>query len=377
MGNLHAVQGWNICSFAGPVVDLCQSSIRPRKGDATTMKRVSFRLGTTADAFAQLYSELTWFVHLRKFSPQFPTKHEGYFSLRPVRLPVGRIGQRTITLDMMCSFVVEGQPATPDYPEFWAIRFKIVTPARKQVKVTAECCHDPVMGYFDGLLKEMGWPFPGSPRAIQTITTAWPQVIRLKRADLRQTTGPLPLDRQEIYRHLRALCDYDANFLIPKPATGPDLDELTVLDACAIRRACTAREAIIGIVRLLSAKSGIAIKLVARDAPFHREHPNRGKGLFHHFIWRVNSHFDSLTRRQVGKGVLPIGYGRTGEIVLQTRRLGRTPDPRYDEAHQRMCNGESPKDVFAWFCDEARITEPDKRARDKFKAAMKRRQTKS
>jgi len=219
--------------------------------------------------------------------------------MQPVRLPNQKIGERTVTLSMICSYEIEGEGATPDYPEFWAIRFKVVTPAPKQIKVTAECSHDPVMHYFNKLLKEIGWPFPNSPKAQEFVSTGWPETIEAKRTDLEQIIKPLPFDRWEIHSHLRALCDYDAQFLIHKPVKDTVLEELMVLDAQAIRRACTVREATIGTMQLLPEKSGIAIKFVAQDAPFHEEIPNRGKALFREFIRRVKKHFDELTRQQV------------------------------------------------------------------------------
>ena len=83
----------------------------------------------------------------------------------------------------------DGGPASPNYPEFWAIRFKIVSPAPHQIYVTAECCHPPVRGYFDHLLKEIGWPFPGSPTVVEMTGTGWPDVIQVTRAELEQTTA--------------------------------------------------------------------------------------------------------------------------------------------------------------------------------------------
>lgn len=64
-------------------------------------------------------------------------------------------------------------------------------------------------------------------------------------------------------------------------------------------------------------------------------------------------------------------------IVLQRGKPGRTPDPSYDEAYQRILNGESVEDAFKWFCDEEKIAKPDKGIRDSFKAALKRRQNKT
>jgi len=64
-------------------------------------------------------------------------------------------------------------------------------------------------------------------------------------------------------------------------------------------------------------------------------------------------------------------------IDLQLRKPGRPSDPLYDEAFQRILEGESEKSAFAWFCDKAKIENPDKGVRDSFKAALKRRQKKT
>jgi hypothetical protein len=271
------------------------------------MKNVSFHLETTANSFAQLLSELTQFVHLRKFPPRFPVENEGHFVLQPVRLPKRKIGRRTAALDVVCSYVAEGEEATTDYPAFWAIRFTIVTPARGQIKVTAACSHEPVMGYFDRLLEQIGWRFPESPRAVEVTATGWPEVMDVDSTDLQQTTRVLPFERREIHRHLRAVCDYDARFLILEPETGNDAGddgagELTVCDAEAIRRACTTRQATIGAMRLLQAEGGFGIEFTPRDAPFHHENPDRGGLLLREFIRRVNGHFDELERQQAQQG---------------------------------------------------------------------------
>jgi len=72
------------------------------------MQKTAFRLHTTPDSFVQLLSDLTRFVPLRKFAPRFPTKHKGYFSLKPARLAMGKADQGLITLNMMCSYILEG-----------------------------------------------------------------------------------------------------------------------------------------------------------------------------------------------------------------------------------------------------------------------------
>jgi hypothetical protein len=259
------------------------------------VNRVPFHLHTTAHAFAQLVSELTQFAHLRKFVPRFPTRQAGYFSLQPIRLPRKEdTGQHPLTLNMMCSFSVTGKPASTDYPAFWAIRFKVVAPESNLVKVTAECCHQPVSGYFYHLLKSIGWPLPGSPRAQGVLVTACPAKSQVRESDVRQTTRPFPFDRREICRQLRALCDCDAQFLALEHDAGPHDSQLAILDAEAIRRACTARQAAIGTAHLLPSENGVAIRFAPERSFWDETHPDKGKLLFRNFIWRANKHFDEL-----------------------------------------------------------------------------------
>ena len=70
----------------------------------------------------------------------------------------------------------DGGPASPNYPEFWAIRFKIVSPAPHQIYVTAECCHPPVRGYPDRLLEDKrAFVFFASFRAFRDPNSTIPQ----------------------------------------------------------------------------------------------------------------------------------------------------------------------------------------------------------
>jgi len=190
-----------------------------------------------------------------------------------------------------------------------------VPPDSEQVKVTAECCHEPVLHYFHQLLKRMGYPFPGSPRESESIVQAWRE-SKIRRSELRQTTKPLPFDDQEICRQLQAVCDYDAQFLIYESTVENIPEELPILDAEAVRQACTAREATIGIAGLVSEGNGIFLKFIPRDAPFHRKTPGRGRSLFRRFIQRTNRQFDELGRRKIPAGLTPTKEGEDGGIVL-------------------------------------------------------------
>jgi len=257
--------------------------------------RVPFHLHTTAHAFAQLVSQLTQFVHLRKFVPRFPTPQEGYFSLQPIRLPTNdNIGQQLLTLKMMCSFSATGKPGSTDYPAFWAIRFRVVAPESNLLKVTAECCHQPVSRYFFQLLKSIGWPLPGSPRVMEGTGTGYPANPQITESELRQTTRPFPFDCREICRQLRALCDCDARFLALEQEAGPHDRQLAILDAEGVRHACTARQSTIGTARLLPSENGVAIRFAPERLIWDQTIPDKGKILFRNFIWRANKHLDEL-----------------------------------------------------------------------------------
>jgi hypothetical protein len=131
------------------------------------MKKASFHLETTADSFARLLSQLTRFIYLHRFPPKYGGHGEGYFFLRPLRLPEGRIGERPVTVEIDCSYVTESDNVITVFPEFWAIRFQIVTQAPERIAVTARCSHAPVIGYFDELLREIARRCPESREAIR------------------------------------------------------------------------------------------------------------------------------------------------------------------------------------------------------------------
>jgi len=341
------------------------------------MQEKFYGLRTSADSFTQTLRDLTQSVHLRRFPFDSPTGRRGYFSLRPIHLPANPISQQPVTLYMRCSYTLEGEPASPEYPEFWAIRFEIVPLAADYINVTAECAHEPVVGYFHDLLNKTDCPFRDLPKARGARGSGWPDVIQVTRAELEQATAPLPFEPQHVYRHLCALCDHDAHFLLGKPEIGGHLEMLAVLDAEAVRLAYTAPQATIGAMRLLPTDGGTAIQFTPHDAPFHSQIPERGMSTFRNWIQRAQTHFDELTRQQQIEPSLPAEDDKASKIALQLRKPGRPPDPLYDEAYQRIQNGEAPGDVFTWFCGKAGIAKPEKAVRDAFKAAMKRRQNNS
>jgi len=270
------------------------------------MQEKFFGLRTSANSFAQTLHDLTQFVHLRRFPFDSPTGRQGYFSLQPIRLPANPISQQPVTLYMRCSYTLEGEPASPEYPEFWAIRFEIVPLATDYINVTAECAHRPVVGYFHDLLNKTDCPFRDLPKARGATSTGWPDVIQITRAELEQTTAPLPFEPQHVYRHLCALCDHDACFLVGKPETAGHLERLAILDADAVRLAYTVPQATIGTVRLLPLGSGTIIQFTPHDAPFHQETPARSWARFCHFIYCVRTHFEELARHQLQTRLLPV-----------------------------------------------------------------------
>lgn len=136
---------------------------------ALVMKKVSFPVDIAADSFAQLLSDCTQSMYLHRFPHKYLAENAGHFFLRPLRLPGRRIGRRPITLEIDCSFMTESGKVITVFPKFCAIKFQIVTSAPKQIKVTAECNHAPVMSYFNELLREIGRLRPESREAIEAV----------------------------------------------------------------------------------------------------------------------------------------------------------------------------------------------------------------
>jgi len=299
------------------------------------MQEKFYGLRTSADSFAQTLRNLTQSVHLRRFPFDSPTGRQGYFSLQPIRLPANPIGQQPVTLYMRCSYMLEGEPASPEYPEFWAIRFEIIPLSADYINVTAECAHRPVVGYFHDLLNKTDCPFRDLPKARGARGTGWPDVIQVTRAELEQTSAPLPFQPQHVYRHLCALCDHDARFLLGQPETGDHLERLAVLDAEAVHLAYTALQATIGAMRLLSLGSGTIIQFTPHDAPFHSQIPERGMAIFRNWIQRVRTHFDEL----VSQKAQAESSAPTGDDESQERGPKAGTLDRVREAHRLMKNG--------------------------------------
>lgn len=167
------------------------------------MKKAIFPLDTTAILFAQWLSDYTQPIHIREFpveypEPQYPAEGKGYYSLQAVPPLDHDVGEQPVVLEINCLYIVETEKGKFAYPGFWAIRFRIVSFAPKQVKVTAECNNPAVMGYFKELLKELAWLFPKSREAIQAeidrlishqVQTE-PLPARASRGRKRKTRGP-------------------------------------------------------------------------------------------------------------------------------------------------------------------------------------------
>jgi hypothetical protein len=87
----------------------------------------------------------------------------------------------------------------------------------------------------------------------------------------------------------------------------------------------------------------------------------------------------------LGENFLEVLIDRSSSVKTQAPLLrdfsigkpGRKPDSLYDQAYQKVIDGESIGDVYKWWCHEANISRPDKGTRDAFKAAIKRRRNKS
>jgi len=294
-----------------------------------------FGLRTSANSFAQTLHDLTQFVHLCRFPFDSPTGRQGYFSLQPIHLPAGPIGQQLVTLYMRCSYTLEGKPASPEYPEFWAIRFEIVPLAADYINVTAECAHRPVVGYFHDLLNKTDCPFRDLPKARGARGTGWPDVIQITRAELEQTSAPLPFEPQDVYRHLCVLCDHDARFLLGQPETERHWGGLAVLDAEAVRLAYTVSEATIGAMHLLPVGGGTAIQFNPHDAPFHSQIPERGMSIFRNWIQRVQTHFDELVSQKAqAESSAPTGDDESQERGPKVGTLERVR-----EAHRLVKSG--------------------------------------
>lgn len=212
-------------------------------------------MNSTADAFVQLAGELTQFVYLHRFPHPYLPEGEGYYFLRPLRLPGRRIGKRPSTLEIDCSYVTESKGVVTVFPKVWAIRFQIMTSAPEQIKVIAECNHYSVVDYFDYLLGEIARRCPESREAIEA------EIDEKRAAEMRVIIEESPQRMENLQ------CTKGASDGMMKPPM-PAVDMLDPLDHKIIEVVC----------RLEDGGRKATDELVARrlplnpktDEPYHR-----------------------------------------------------------------------------------------------------------
>ena len=100
--------------------------------------------------------------------------------------------------------------------------------------------------------------------------------------------------RQDIYRHLLALCNRDRQFAIRTPETEEDLEALTIVDIRDQEPGMSARGSIVGTVRLLPSGDGTAIVFDDKDALCHVLITPAQKAHFDAFWQRAKVHFEEL-----------------------------------------------------------------------------------
>ncbi|MDY7076990.1 MAG: hypothetical protein SXV54_08705 [Chloroflexota bacterium] len=370
------------------------------------IEKVTYCLNGTVAAFAHWISERTQSECPRKF----PTGYtQGHYVLQPVQLPSQRIGQRPLTLEMTWSYVPESAGAKAAPPESWAIRFKIepLLPRKGQIEVTVECNHYPVMDYFEQLLIGIGWAFPamsGGNEAKRTKAT----IERIQAITERmEYKSSLELEMKAALGEL-SICLREFHSMLSGEEwlweTVPTLGETrsTRLEVRTDGVSCLGGQ--IWYVEALDVHSdddlGTPFCIISASPLRGRSDnsrlnvncwPDWSKG---HTPLSYREYLTALLGESQQRGIikhlpkwlteperteppLPGEDGETDETVLRLGKPGRKPDPLYDKAYQWICNGESPEDAFAWFCNEAKITKPDKGTRDAFKAAIKRRQNKT
>jgi hypothetical protein len=181
--------------------------------------------------------------------------------------------------------------------------------------------HEPVKGYFEMLLRAITRRWSVSPDMIELTGTGTPAETVLEEVERKviSQSGPtagedaddsnpvveqitVPLERWDVYSHLRALCNNDPRFSIwGNVKTDEDLENVTIWHTQAITqgKSPAGRRGIIGTVQLLPAGSDTVIMFVAKDALHYEKITDGGKVLFREFIQLVKRHFDELTRQQV------------------------------------------------------------------------------
>ena len=317
------------------------------------MKKVAFPLSTTAPEFAQWLSHHTQDVYPRHLAPERPAGGRGRCFLQPVRLPGRTVSEQLIALEVPFSYEPEREEATPEnYQELSAIRFTVSIPvptfAPNRILVMAECDHDPALGDFEELLREIGWRWPESRETIEatlegrgpkpaTVIEAvlediyeemgWP-VARARTDDSFSVFHSVPLDPREVCRHLRELCDNDPLFSIRDNADiNEDRHKVTIWARQTIAQGnSTAEWTTIGTIQLWTSGTDTVIRFVANNMRYFEKLPDTGKDLFYKFIQRVKGYFDELTCRQVETQPRPIrkppfpGFPMTQRGIEKWRR---------------------------------------------------------
>jgi len=101
------------------------------------------------------------------------------------------------------------------------------------------------------------------------------------------------LGRKETYRHLQALCQNDTLFTIADYGDAwreGDWEKIVISDQQMVKRAGTARGAVIGTIRLLPAGGKTVTMFVSKDAIWHCPLSDGSAELFNTFIERAREH---------------------------------------------------------------------------------------
>jgi hypothetical protein len=315
-------------------------------------------ISSTVGDFAQWLSEYTRLIDPPDtFYPRSPGESKGYYLLQPLELPDGEISGRPIALEMELLRMVEGREApADDTSAFRGIRLTIMPFPAGQIQVATECTHPSAEPYFNRLLAAISRSWSLSPLAIEATGTGTPIETALQEAE-RGTTSrarpaaaegvnesaativeriTVPLERWDVYGHLRALCSNDPRFAILATAeTDAELERLEIWDWHTIEQGNgTADSPTIGLVQLLPAGSSTIIAFLATD---------ERNTLFHDFIHLVGRYFHELNSRQMqteppstGKQPFP-GFPKTEEGIEKWRKSYRVI-LRIQEKYQRLCD---------------------------------------
>lgn len=105
------------------------------------------------------------------------------------------------------------------------------------------------------------------------------------------------LSREDVYRHLIALCQNDYLFSISdyrKDMQEQDFERIIISDAKLVDKQGDVRGAVIGTIRLLPNGDKTTAMFVDKDAIWNKPIPEAGKRLFTQFFKRAKKHFKDL-----------------------------------------------------------------------------------